>query len=98
VYIKRLSHTSIPRRRDKFNGTYGEILKRLYNEDQEGLNNEIVRQVKAGRTIDEVIEDLESIVSNQETVQAIVYAAIDVELTKQEIQERREMIRKLIDG
>jgi hypothetical protein len=78
-------------------GTYGETLKRLYYEDQKELNNEIVRQVKAGRPIDAVIQDLESIVSNQETVQAIVRAAIEIELTKQAMRAQREMIRKLIE-
>ncbi len=34
--------------------------------------------------------------ARQVKVQAIVCAAIDVELTKQEIQERRQMIRKLV--
>jgi hypothetical protein len=79
------------------NGAYGEILKRLYYEDQEELNNEIVRQVKAGRSIDAVIGDLESIVPNQETVQAIVWAAINIDWAKQEIRERREMIQKLFE-
>jgi hypothetical protein len=40
---------------------------------------------------------LDSIVSNQETVQAIVRAAIDIELTKQAMRAQREMIRKLIE-
>jgi hypothetical protein len=95
--ILRPSPKSIPRRRDMSNGAYGEILKRLYYEDQEELNNEIVRQVKAGRSIDAVIGDLESIVPNQETVQAIVWAAINIDWAKQEIRERREMIQKLFE-
>jgi hypothetical protein len=79
-------------------GLMGETLKRLYYEDKEELYSEIVSQIKAGRPEDEVIDDLESIVSNQETVQAIIRAAVDRELTKQEIRERREMIRKLTEG
>jgi hypothetical protein len=51
-----------------------------------------------GRSRDEVIQDLDSIVSNQETARSIVCAAMDIEWTKQEMREQREMIRRLTEG